>query len=234
MAVDLKEAKQILSECTAQGLVVMVGYALHFLKPLKIVKDAIDAGRIGSPLSLQASVGRFLPVWRPSGYTRGISARREFGGGVVFELSHKLDYARWLMGEPSHISAMTATVSGLPIDVEDVADINLRFNGGALGSIHMDMIDRVLHRGCRVSGSDGTMVWEFDGKHRVSVWQASTGKWEILFDDAAYDYQEMYIDYCCHFLKCVKSRQQPCVSGQDGYKALDVKDSARTERTVQL
>ncbi len=188
MLVDLKEAEPILPECTAQESVVTVGCALRFPK-WPIIKCVVNGGQIGRPLSLQASVGSFLPEYRPgSDYTKSISARRELSGGVIFVLSHKLDYARWLMDDPSLISAMTATVAGVPIDVEDMADTNLQFLCGTSGSIQMDMIDRVLCRGCRVSGSDGTLLWEFTCKHRVSLWQETTGKGASLFDDAGYDY----------------------------------------------
>ncbi|HEC14314.1 MAG TPA: Gfo/Idh/MocA family oxidoreductase, partial [Rhodospirillales bacterium] len=91
---------KLLASSRRRGTVLQVGYCLRFHPSLIAMKQAVAEGRIGRILSLRAEVGHYLPDWRPgSDYRSAVSARRDLGGGVLLELSHEIDLARWLAGE---------------------------------------------------------------------------------------------------------------------------------------
>ena len=114
----------LLALCHQRRLVLMVGYNFRFYPPLQAMRQALVEGCIGRLISLRAEAGQYLPDWRPgSDYRQGASARRELGGGVVLELSHELDYIRWLGGEVESVGALVGKLSDLEIEVEDTAEI---------------------------------------------------------------------------------------------------------------
>jgi predicted dehydrogenase len=164
---NLDGVDELLELCRRRHLVLFVGYVLRFQRSLQLLRSALQEGKIGRILSLRAEAGQFLPEWRPgSDYRKGVSGRRDLGGGAVLELSHELDYVPWLVGDVQSVSAQIGQLGDLEIDVEDMAEIVLRFRNGAIGSVHLDMLQRPATRTCRIVGTDGTVVW--DGlSHRV-------------------------------------------------------------------
>ena len=129
-------------------------------------------------------------------------------------------------------------VSDLEIDVEDVAELVLRFAGGVLGSIHLDMVQATATRTCRIIGTEGTIEW--DGVNRSArLFAADRKPWTDLYAPAVdFDRNTMYLDQMRHFLDCVGGRATPRVSGDDGLRALEIalaaKESAAGGRSVEL
>jgi predicted dehydrogenase len=229
---------QVLAICRERQLTLLVGYPLRFNRPLKCVHAALQDRAIGRVLGFRAEVGQYLPDWRPqASYRDTVTARRNLGGGVLLELSHELDSARWLVGEVKAISAMATRISNLDIDVDDWADVNVQFASGAVGHIHLDMVQRTPTRGCRVIGSDGTITWDSATNH-ARLFSAATRQWDELHPPAAVDGNQMYLDELKHFLACVRGDNQPAVTGEDGKRALQIalaaQASARDGRTVEL
>ncbi len=239
MAMKVEEIDPVIKECRKLGTVLMVGYVLRFFEPLKLFKGLIDQGRIGRVLAIRATVGRYLPEWRPgTDYRTNVSARKNLGGGVVFELSHELDYIRWLAGEIKEVSAVVHKVSDFPIQVEDLAEITVKFKNNAVGNIHLDMVDRAQNRSCRVIGSEGTLVWDSSPQPYTGFFDPGKKEWINLLPVPSLDYNQMFIDELRHFFTCVKKRQKPLVTGEDGQRvlklALAAKESAKLGKTVKV
>src|SRR5882762_6465801 len=117
---------ELIEECRVRRLTLMIGYNLRFLPSLMRFRELVEGRRVGRVLSARAEVGQFLPSWRPgSDYRQTVSARTELGGGVLLELSHEIDYLRWLFGEVEWVSAVERRQSALEIDVEDTAHLVL-------------------------------------------------------------------------------------------------------------
>jgi predicted dehydrogenase len=223
----LEGVDELLALCRQRDLVLLVGYVFRFCKSLQVMQRALIEGKIGRPLSIRAEVGQYLPDWRPdSDYRQTVSARRDLGGGAVLELSHELDYVRWLLGEVKLVSARLARTSDLEIDVEDTAEITLQFANKAVGSIHLDLVQRAATRVCRVVGTEGTLTW--DGlSNRVQLFSATSNVWEDLLQANTTDRNDMYKEELRHFIDCVLGKAQPMVNGQDGKRVLEIALAAR-------
>ena len=102
---------------------IYVGYNLRFNNLIRYVKDFIKGKKI---IDIKITCNSYLPDWRPkTNYTKTSSASKLLGGGVILELSHELDYIRWIFGEIEWVSAYVNRLSDLNIDVEDTAHITL-------------------------------------------------------------------------------------------------------------
>ena len=218
--------------------IVMVGYNLRFHPPLQILKSCIEDEMMGKIIGIRAEVGQYLPEWRPgSDYRLSVSARRELGGGAVLELSHELDYIRWLAGEVISVTAQTGHLSDLEIDVEDTAEIILKHENGVLGSIHLDMVQRSPTRYCKLIGTKGTVIWD-GSTDSVMQYSARTSQWSELHPAQKNDRNQTFVSEIEHFLTCVKERKEPLITGSDGKRVLQIAlatlQSSREQRSILL
>ncbi|WP_435627917.1 Gfo/Idh/MocA family protein [Candidatus Ferrigenium straubiae] len=121
-----------------------VAYNLRFHPLINRLRDFLVDQR---PLSAFAYVGQYLPQWRPStDYRCSYSAKRSEGGGVLRDLSHELDYMRWLFGDWVRLTAIGGHFSHLEIDSDDFYTLLLEMNACPLVSIHVNYLDRVARR----------------------------------------------------------------------------------------
>ena len=224
---DREGVDLLLDRCRENGTPLLVAYNFHFHPPLQVMRQALLEGRIGDILYVRAEVGQYLPDWRPGrDYRATPTAQSALGGGVLLELSHEIDYVRWLAGEVRDVTARLDHVSALETDTEDVAELLLGFENGAVGSIHLDMIQRVPTRGCRIAGTTGTLTW--DGlTYEVRWYDGAAREWHTLVPAANRDRNEMYVAELRHFLECVQGRATPSVTGEDGLRTLDIVLAAR-------
>lgn len=235
---ELDGVDELLELCRERSLILMVGYIFRFYHPLKVLRKALIEGKIGRPLILRSEVGQYLPDWRPGkDYRQSVSARQDLGGGAVLELSHELDYARWLLGEVESVNAHLAQLGNLDIDVEDAAEIILQFRNRAVGSIHLDMIQRPATRMCSIIGTEGTLTWD-GSSHRVQLFSVTSNSWQDLHPASSINPNKIYEDELRHFIDCFRGKTVPIVSGEDGKRALEIalaaKRSSQSQRVVYL
>lgn len=230
--------EELIATCAETGAVLQVGYCLRFDPSLRAMKKAFDEGRIGRALGFQASVGQHLADWRPDAdYRRSVSARAELGGGALLELSHEIDYARWLLGEPTTIAARLGRSGELEIDVEDMADLTLTFTSGVAGTLHLDMLQRPATRTARIFGTNGALTW--DGiRHEAWFHPPDGSPPQVLHKGEAGAMDGIYRAQLTHFLDCISRRLPPLVGGESGQRAIYVIEGARRAsregRTVTL
>ncbi len=206
---DIAGVTELLALAREQKAPLMVGYCLRFFAPLRALRDDVLAGKIGRLVHFHTEVGQHLADWRPgSDYRTSVTAQRALGGGALLELSHEIDTALWFGGEVESVTAQLGTLGDLGLDVEDSADLQLRFRNGILGTIHLDLLQRPPRRLCRLIGTEGTLTLD------------------LLAVTA--DRNAMYLEELRHFLDCARTRQQPSIAGEDGLRVLKVIDAART------
>lgn len=231
---SMEGVQQLLAESKQRGCVVQVGYNLRFHPAIHKLKQIVQDNTIGRILWARAEVGQYLPDWRPSqDYRQSYTARRELGGGIILDASHELDYLLWFLGEPIEILCMAGTVSQLEVNVEDSASMILRFVSGAHADLHVDFVQRVASRSCKLVGEDGTAVWEDGAPVAVRLQRPSQEpeSWQYDFDD-----NNMYVAELKHFLSCVETNQKPLVDADQGAKVLEwaLAAKAAAERTVKV
>jgi predicted dehydrogenase len=134
---------------------------------------------------------------------------------VVLSLSHPIDYLHWLLGEIDHVNAFTGKLSDLEVEVEDTAEIMLRFISGALGSLHLDFIQQPAQHFLEITGVEGMIKWaNADGV--VHLFHNSTRQWEVFNPELGLERNEMFLNEMRHFINVIEGNTQPLCSLQDG------------------
>jgi predicted dehydrogenase len=197
--------------------------------------DLKALGPIGRPLSARATYGEYLPGWHPwEDYRAGYSARADLGGGVILTLCHPLDYLRWLLGEVKSAWAFAGRLNDLGLQVEDTAEIGLRFENDVLGSVHLDYNQCPAQHVLEVVGTRGTLRWNAaDGALRVYTMPGSAAAkgpddaWKILPAPMGFERNDMFLAEMRHFLALLSGEAQPICSLADGVMTLHLALAAR-------
>ena len=228
---DIFNLVKFIEKCSSSNRLLMVGYNLRYLNSLQEFRRHINEGLIGNPLSVRCEVGQYLPNWRQvEDYCESVTARSDLGGGVLLELSHEIDYLRWIFGEVDWVRATLLRQSELEIDVEDTVHMNIGFetitNGRQLiANLNMDFIRHDTTRRCTVIGDMGSIRW--DGiSGEVSLFQAGRKTWETLF---AHDngVEETYILEWQELISAIEGKRSPAVTGEDGLRVVEIIEAAR-------
>ena len=209
VGVTLEGIDHLIEIVESRRLFAHVGSNYKFHLGFREMKERLERGAIGSVTGVQVLVGQWLPDWHPyEDYREGYSARAALGGGVVLD-SHELDYLTWLLGPIDNIEGLNRRSGCLEIETEDLACACFSFESGALGTLHVDYIQRDPIRRYHVSGDAGTL--ESDLRTGVlSHYDALSGKLEVVqFKE---DPNEMYKRQAQHVLDGARALTSPVTS----------------------
>jgi predicted dehydrogenase len=232
----LDEFRKIIDET---GKKVLMGFQFRYHPGLRQIKELLTERKIGKPLSVRVHWGEYLPDWHPwENYRDGYSARADLGGGVILTICHPLDYLRWLLGEINGVQAFLGYDGELGlIEVEDIAEINLKFENGVIGSVHLNYNQRPPVHDLEIIGSEGTIYWNgLDGS--LKVFLAVTGKWNEYFLDENFERNDLFLEEMQHFLDIIRTERAPSCSLDDGIMIQkiihDTKKSDREGKVIKV
>lgn len=214
----LEGVDELLAEAAQRQRVLLVGHNLRFDPLLQQLRTWLHDRRIGRVVSARLHFGSYLPWRHPDeDYRAGYGARRELGGGVVLDAIHELDSALWLFGRPQAIFCVAGKFSDLDIDVEDTAELLMRYGEGYVVSIHLDYVQRPHQRWYEVVGTRGYMRWDAVAA-LLRLFDGDRGEWTEISGDA--DTNAPYLSEMVHFLNCLNGAEVPLVSPGDAREAL--------------
>lgn len=222
---------ELLDICRKTKARLATGYNLRFLPSLQRFKSMLDDKVIGPVWSVRCEIGQYLPSWRPeTDYRQGVSAQRVLGGGALLELSHELDYLRWIFGEVAWVQASQTRQSDLEIDVEDSMHLIMGFlpkgHGHPLvATANLDFIRHDTTRMCTAIGKFGSLRWNGIAG-TVEVLVPGQLVWQEVYRHQA-ERDESYRAQWKNFALSVEQAVEPLVSGGDGLKVLRVIEAAR-------
>jgi predicted dehydrogenase len=234
--------KDLLEASKKTNAILAIGYNLRFLQSLQKFKSMLDDQVIGDVWSVRSEIGQYLPSWRPdSDYRQGVSAQHALGGGALLELSHELDYLRWIFGEVDWVQAVLTQQSDLEIDVEDTAHLILGFVAHGtekplVATVNLDFTRQDTMRLCTAIGKLGSLRWNGIAG-TVELWALGTQGWQEAYKHQA-TRDESYITEWQNFIACIKQGTQPLITGADGLKVLQIIEASRlaakTKRQVKV
>jgi predicted dehydrogenase len=219
---SLERLEELRESLKFGGGKAFVGFQFRFHPGLQQVKNLLQQGVIGRPLSLRCEWGEYLPGWHPwEDYRKSYSARGDLGGGVVLTLCHPLDYLRWFFGEGSLLQAFVSKISDLEIEVEDVAEVLLQFSDHLLASVHLDYYRRPAVHRLEITGSEGLLAWD-NADGAVRLYRADMNAPEVFLPPQGFERNTMFLDEMRHFLNVASGREEPICTLEDGIRALEL------------
>jgi len=208
----LENTSRLIEIVNAKQLPVLVGFYLRHHYLYKRIKEIQKSGQMGKLLSTFVETGQYLPEWRDYDYTKSVSAHKEMGGGVIFDLTHELDLAFDLSGEVGNLHCFKDKVTGLKIDTEDIAEITLSHKNGSISHIHLDYIQKEYTRKFKLIFENGEIFWDYaKGKIRI------TGQHEAeILQPKDYSRDDIFRSQYEHWFHVLERKESPLVSLESG------------------
>lgn len=246
---SLERLDELKSIAEKSGSKILVGFQFRYHPTLNQARELIQANVLGKLLTVHVHWGEYLPQWHPwEDYRQSYAARADLGGGVILTLTHPLDYLRYVVGEIEALSSLRGHVSPLEIDVEDVAEIGLRFTRGAVGGMHVNYFQRPPVHRLEIVGTNGTLRWDnADGILHLHKFPAAFGSYsaqppapvvETFSPPEGFERNQLFVAQTRHFIDVARGEAEPVCRLEDGILALRlalaVHQSALAGKVVQL
>jgi len=239
MAVTVEECVAINAAVARGGVKLQLGFMRRFDEGFLRAKAILDSGELGRVMVIK-STGRGPGLPPPWIYDLKKS------NGIIAEVnSHDLDSLRWFTG--SEVVRVYAEGANFKCDdaradwpdFYDNVSASFRFADGAIGTVdgacpagygYDARVEILCEKGALFVGytaQPGMTKVTVDGQ----VAGQAVKSWRNLFKDA-------YLAEMEHFVSCVLGDKTPCVTGNDGLKAVEmvvsVNQALRTAAPVHL
>jgi predicted dehydrogenase len=228
------------------GSRILIGFQFRYHPTLNKARELIQTGALGRILTAHSHWGEYLPQWHPwEDYHQSYAARADLGGGVVRTLTHPLDYLRYLVGEVDSLWSFNDHISPLDLEVEDVAEIGLKFTNGAIGGLHLNYVQRPPRHTLEIVGTEGTLRWDnADGILQFSRASASFGSFsdhppapilQTFSPPEGFERNQLFVAQMCHFIETARGESEPLCTLEDGIRALELALGAiQSQSTSQI
>lgn len=149
-------------------LAIVVGCNLRHLPALVKLRHEFMRDPALRVLRAHLEVGQELTQWRPGRDLKdSYSAFSSQGGGVVFDLVHEIDMARWLLGPLAVRAGIGGHFSSLPFESDDVHVALLKTAHGAPVVVSLDYVSQRPVRRYSFVTTAGTYVADIIEKNIV-------------------------------------------------------------------
>lgn len=216
MAMSLKQAQDMEAAAIASGKVHYLNHNYRRCPAVRLAKKMIDEGKIGRIFHWR---GAYLQDWiaDPDFPLTWHLQKDMAGSGPHGDLnSHSVDLARYLVGEISEITGMTAQfISERPlpdssaatfkggssgkgmgkVTVEDASFMTVKFENGALGSFEASRFarGRKNYNFFEIYGSKGSLIFNLERMNELQFFNTDDNEGEqgfrtILATESCHDY----------------------------------------------
>jgi UDP-N-acetylglucosamine 3-dehydrogenase len=202
MATDTKQAQTLLDTAKANGLHLSVGFLMRFIPGLQRIREAVASKKIGELVSATA---KRVTQW----------PERIGDVGVVKDTAiHDIDVMRFISGEDP-ISVYAKMGSMRHRQFEDYAQIMLTYENGKTAFIEANWLTPYKIRSLNVTGSEAIMRLDYNSQE---LWIENAQ--ESL--QPRVPFEEPLKAELKHFAECIVEKKKPMITGEDGYKALEI------------
>lgn len=126
-----------------------VGYNLRFHPVIIFLKKFLRRKKIYSINIISHS---YLPDWRKIDYRDSVSAKKKLGGGVLLELSHELDYIKWIFSKIKILFSFNNRISKLDIDTDDILSIIAEVGNKTFLNLNINFFSKIPNRTIKIDG----------------------------------------------------------------------------------
>jgi predicted dehydrogenase len=228
---SLDRMEELQKAAQKSGSKILVGFQFRHHPTLNKARELIQTNTLGKVLTVHAHWGEYLPQWHPwEDYRQSYAARADLGGGVIRTLTHPLDYLRYLIGAVDSLWSFNGHISTLELDVEDVAEIGLKFSNGAIGGVHLNYFQRPPVHRLEIVGTNGTLCW--DNADGILRFDQMIAPFESFSDNPpapvtqtfsppeGFERNQLFVAQMRHFIETAQGESEPICTLEDGILAL--------------
>ena len=129
-----------------------------------------------------------------------------------------------ILNKQLHVYKCKGKISDLEMEAEDNLDAIMTFKNGVVVNVHLDFLSMPYQRNCEITGSKGTLHWDFVSK-KVRINYIDSSIEEISYDS---DINESYIEELTAFFTEINTRQKTkAASLVDGVEVLKIIDKLK-------
>jgi len=193
------EAVELYTLAKSRGVLLMVGHCLRFSRAYAYLKECIDSGSLGKPVSIHMTRNSARPGWSPDNWF----ANAERSGGIIRDLHiHDTDMAVNLFGVPEAVyttgnEGCCTTVFSYPENVAVTATASWR---PAPGFPFSAGFDAVFDNACLVYEKDTLVLYR--GEQREDPLAE-----KVIFADLESD--DMMENELRYFCRCLEQGAEP-------------------------
>ncbi len=231
MATSLMEADEMIKACREAGVKLGVIFQSRFAEGPRILKKALEQGKLGKIVMAEAIVkwfrsdkeyyhrDKWAECWRGKWSTEG-------GGALINQAIHTIDLLQWFMGPVDHLYGLYGTYTHT-IEVEDTAVAVMKFKNGALGVIEgtVSMPREFQTTKITILGSKGYV--ELTGT-RITAWKVEGEEKPPTLEEKKYLKETLKVKPTGHmlqiqdFVNAIIENREPLVNGEEGRKSLEI------------
>ncbi|NKQ36451.1 MAG: Gfo/Idh/MocA family oxidoreductase [Chloroflexi bacterium] len=220
LATTLPDAQAMIDACRDAGVILMTAFPMRFSAPIRQLKEQLAAGTLGQVYCFNTTNQGQMPI----AHRRWFVDKELAGGGAMMDhIVHLADILRWyLSGEVTSVYAQSNHILHADaVDVETGGLIMLTFADGTFASIDSSWskplnyptwggltMELISERGL-------TIVDAFSQNLNIYRQEPPQHAWAYWGSDAN---QAMIAE----FVAAIREGRRPLVTGEDGYKALEI------------
>ena len=245
IATTLETARRMVETANHAGILLGVVSQHRFDESVQFVAGAIKEGKLGRMLQCDAYV-----KWHRTDeyYARAVKGTwaTEGGGALISQAIHQVDLLRWIAGPIEEVFGMWQLGAAHRIESEDVLAAVVKYASGATGVIqastafwpgYPERLEFHGTLGTAVISGDQLTVWEVarsTGGSQAPVASTSASGASDPMAISLAPFERQFRD----FGEAIRSGRQPLVTGEEGYRALEVVEaiyrSCRSGEKVRL
>lgn len=228
MAITKEQITDLIDAVEKNGVKATVISQLRFRESVQKLKTSIDNGDLGKLLVGDIYMKYFRSQeYYDSGAWRGTVAM-DGGGALMNQGIHGIDLLQYLVGPVCSVMSMCKTVAH-DIEVEDVANVIVEFQNGALGVIQgTTCVEPGYPRIIQISGTNGTVELTEDV---ITTWDVSG---DVSFNgDKVFNGNEgfrnhMSLESDSHvaqikdFIEAIRDNRKPLVDVYEAKKPIEI------------
>lgn len=241
MATSAEEAEAMIQAAKDSGKTLMIAHNQRFVASHQKAKEILDSGKLGKLYSFKTTFGHPGPEgWSIDGKDSWFFNKEQAFIGAMGDLGvHKSDLMRYLLGEFSEVGAFIETNAKENTDVDDNAVCILRTENGLIGTLAASWAYTAG------SGDNSTVIYGEKGMLRLEADPAYSLIEEYQNGDVVKhqlgkiqtneDGGQTTSHVIDHFVECVMEDKEPLITGEEGYKSLQVILAAlQSQETKQI
>ncbi len=229
IANTVQEADAMIQACEDAGVVLQVGHSLRRAPGIRIIKQAIEDGKIGDLAMIEAHQSHRGGWSLAPGMWRWYLDKCP-GGPLNLLGIHQIDIFHYLAGPVAEVMAMTGK-KFLECETEELTQVILRFKSGILGQIGDTYVTPPKTLTC-VYGTKGWFEFDF-WPYKLTYYDID-GKPETIMIERI----NLIADEFKEFGECILTGKKPETGGPEARAAVAVMqaalESARTGKLVKL